>query len=85
MNDRAAGRQIVPHDIEQLERVTFGVAPFERELRAGDIRYVEDAAGPNPFKVYDRAASRCPRCRKGTIVRLVQAGRATFYCDNHQK
>jgi formamidopyrimidine-DNA glycosylase len=33
------------------------------------------------FRVYDRAGARCPRrgCA-GTIRRIVQAGRATFYC-----
>jgi formamidopyrimidine-DNA glycosylase len=58
---------------------------FAKEARRHDIRYVEDPAGPNPFKVYDRAGDRCPRCKKGTIVRLVQAGRSTFFCDRCQK
>ena len=35
----------------------------------------------DPFLVYDRAGQRCPRrgCT-GTIKRIVQGGRSTFYC-----
>jgi formamidopyrimidine-DNA glycosylase len=36
------------------------------------------------FRVYDRAGQPCPAC--GTPVRrLVQAGRATFYCGRCQR
>jgi formamidopyrimidine-DNA glycosylase len=39
------------------------------------------AAGDDRFRVYDHAGERCPRrgCN-GTIKRIVQAGRSTFYC-----
>ena len=38
------------------------------------------------FRVYDRAGSRCPtpRCG-GTIRRITQAGRSTFYCPDCQR
>jgi formamidopyrimidine-DNA glycosylase len=38
------------------------------------------------FQVYDRGDSACPRrgCR-GQIVRIVQSGRATFYCPHCQQ
>ena len=38
------------------------------------------------FAVYDRAGERCPKkgC-KGTIKRIVQTGRSTFYCPACQK
>jgi formamidopyrimidine-DNA glycosylase len=38
------------------------------------------------FRVYDRAGKRCPRpgCR-GTIKRIVQTGRSTFFCPLCQK
>jgi formamidopyrimidine-DNA glycosylase len=50
-----------------------------------DIGYVEEGNAPNPFLVYGRAGDRCPRCKTGTIVRIVQAQRATFFCPHHQK
>jgi formamidopyrimidine-DNA glycosylase len=65
--------------------IDYTLRSFERDVRGRDIQYVEDPAGPNPFKVYDRAGQKCPRCKQGTIVRLVQAGRATFFCDRCQK
>ena len=36
------------------------------------------------FKVYDRAREKCPETG-GTIIRIVQAGRSTFYCPEKQK
>jgi len=36
------------------------------------------------FLVYDREGEPCPNC-KGTIKRIVQAGRSTFYCPSCQK
>jgi formamidopyrimidine-DNA glycosylase len=40
----------------------------------------------NPFLVYDREGEKCPRrgCR-GTIRRIVQAGRSTYYCPTCQR
>lgn len=42
------------------------------------------------FAVYDRADQPCPRChpdgkRKNTIQKIVQGGRATYYCKSCQK
>jgi formamidopyrimidine-DNA glycosylase len=48
--------------------------------RDADVVYVEEQASANPFRVYDRAGARCPHCRRGTIERIVQAGRSTFFC-----
>ena len=36
------------------------------------------------FRVYDREGEPCPDC-KGTIKRIVQSGRSTFYCSGCQK
>lgn len=49
-----------------------------------DIGYVEEGTAPNPFLVYGRAGARCPRGKGGKIVRIVQAGRATFFCPRCQ-
>lgn len=32
------------------------------------------------FKVYDREGQPCPGACKGTVARIVQGGRSTFYC-----
>jgi formamidopyrimidine-DNA glycosylase len=49
-----------------------------------EITYVEEG-GENPFRVYAREGERCPRCKKGTITRVVQAQRSTFFCPRCQK
>ncbi len=51
-----------------------------------EITYVEEPGAPNPFLVYGREGERCPRCRRrGTVKRIVQAQRATFFCPRCQK
>lgn len=42
------------------------------------------------FRVYDRAGSPCPRCqggghKKAPIARIMQGGRASFYCPRCQR
>ncbi|HVV50450.1 MAG TPA: DNA-formamidopyrimidine glycosylase family protein [Polyangia bacterium] len=49
-----------------------------------DVGYVEERTMPNPFLVYGRDGERCPGDERSTIVRIVQAGRATFFCPSCQ-
>ena len=47
----------------------------------GELGYFQHA-----FAVYDREGAPCPRPRcRGTIVRIVQSGRSSFYCPACQK
>ncbi len=47
---------------------------------------LNDAGGyQNYHRVYDRADSACRRCGKGTIKRIVQAQRSTFFCPICQR
>ena len=74
-----------------IDSIRFTLKTF-RESGAdgedGDIDYVEERKTPNPFLVYGREGERCPRCKRGgrdgTIVRFVQAQRATFFCPRCQ-
>jgi formamidopyrimidine-DNA glycosylase len=43
-----------------------------------------DKRGPSRFAVYDRAGQICRRCG-GTIKRIVQAGRSTYFCPKCQR
>lgn len=38
----------------------------------------------NMHRVYGRAGEKCRTCRRGTVRRIVQAQRATFYCPRCQ-
>ena len=67
----------------QFTLATFAAAGSDG--RDADVAYVEERRIDNPFLVYGRAGARCPRCKRGTITRLVQAGRATFFCPACQR
>lgn len=65
--------------------------PFDSAAASGGryaqderIVYVEEG-GANPFLVYAREGERCPRCKRETLHRIVQAGRSTFFCPRCQK
>ena len=57
-----------------------------REVLKQAIRNQYRTGADNPFLVYDREGERCPRrgC-SGTIRRIVQGGRSTFYCPACQR
>lgn len=62
--------------------------PQAEALAAAVVKVLERAiAKPTArFKVYERAGSPCPRrACEGTITRIVQAGRSTFYCPTCQR
>ena len=67
----------LPPEITTVARPT---GAKRAEKRTSDVTYVEEPGTHNPFRVYERAGARCPRCRKGTIERIVQAGRSTYFC-----
>jgi formamidopyrimidine-DNA glycosylase len=99
IDPRRPARSLSAAEIRRLaagirRSIDFTLASFATAGADGggaDIGYVEERQAPNPFLVYGRAGQRCPRCKrggkrggKGTIVRIVQAGRATFYCQRCQ-
>jgi formamidopyrimidine-DNA glycosylase len=53
-----------------------------------DYRHADGSLGrfQHAFKVYDRAGAPCPRPNcGGTLKRIVQSGRSTYYCPKCQK
>jgi formamidopyrimidine-DNA glycosylase len=68
-------------------------AVLEEALAAGgsslrDYRRADGELGyfQHSFKVYDREGERCPRRRcGGTVMRVVQSGRSSFYCPVCQR
>lgn len=45
----------------------------------------QDGGYQNEHRVYDKAGDTCPDCRRGTIRRIVQAQRSTFFCPVCQR
>lgn len=88
IDPRRPASSLTPPEVRRLARSLL--ASFRYTIRAfgadkadggnKDITYVEETGTRNPFKVYDRVGAPCPRCGKGTITRLVQAGRSTYFC-----
>jgi formamidopyrimidine-DNA glycosylase len=61
------------------------VAAIKDTLRDA-IAHHHRPAGPDRFRVYDRDGERCPRTGcPGTIRRIVQGGRSTFFCPACQR
>ena len=82
-----------------LDGIRYTLKTFKETGADGanaDIEYVEENRIENPFLVYGRAGEPCPRrgarggqpgkrgTDGGTIVRIVQAQRATFFCPRCQ-
>lgn len=70
-----APRKPVRHLVRAIQDVLREA--IDRQAHTGD---------GNPFRVYDRGGEPCPRrgCR-GTIRRIVQGGRSTYYCPICQR
>jgi formamidopyrimidine-DNA glycosylase len=64
------------HDVLE-EAVEAGGSTLRDHRQAnGELGYFQHA-----FAVYDREGAVCPRPRcRGTIIRITQSGRSTFYC-----
>ena len=99
IDPRRQARSLTRAEIGRLARgllasIRYTLKTFARSGADGadaDIEYVEERRIANPFLVYGRAGEPCPRCRRekrgpaGAIRRIVQAGRATFFCPRCQR
>jgi formamidopyrimidine-DNA glycosylase len=64
----------------------YGLVNAIRDVLKEAIRRQGRTGDSNPFRIYDREGEPCPRrgCR-GTIRRITQAGRSTYYCPVCQR
>jgi formamidopyrimidine-DNA glycosylase len=73
---------------EQMIKILQTAIAYEGSTLAdGTYRNSLNQAGgyQNAHLVYDRAGLNCLSCANGTIVRIVQAQRSTFYCPECQR
>ncbi len=56
-------------------------------LSDGNYRNAQNEPGgfQDHHRVYQRTDEKCPTCRRGTIARIVQAQRSTFFCPRCQR
>jgi formamidopyrimidine-DNA glycosylase len=96
IDPRRAAQSLSKAEVEKLARglldsIQYTLASFaDAGVDGGeaDIIYVEERPAENPFLIYGRGGEPCPRCdslQKGTIMRIVQAQRATYFCPVCQK
>jgi len=67
---------------EKLARLVDAIRLVLSPRRRRPGRYT-DRRGRERFTVYDREGKECRRCG-GTIERIVQAGRSTYFCPDCQ-
>jgi formamidopyrimidine-DNA glycosylase len=83
---RAADRLVAAiQDVFEEAIEAGGSSLRDHRLPSGELGYFQ-----HRFAVYGRQEAECPRCRGGTaetrrIRRIVQAGRATYYCARCQR
>lgn len=78
-------------DVTRLHRAIhsiLGAAIDAGGSTLSDTQYVDVMGDGGTFqldhRVYDREGERCRTCRKATIVRIVCAGRSTYFCPRCQ-
>jgi formamidopyrimidine-DNA glycosylase len=67
----------------KLERLVDSIRLVLSPKKKLPGRYT-DSRGASRFAVYDREGKECRRCG-GTILRIVQGGRSTYFCPDCQK
>jgi formamidopyrimidine-DNA glycosylase len=77
MRLHAATQEILLTAIEH-EGSTLGDGTYRNVLN-------QDGSYQNQHRVYAKAGAACPTCSRGTILRIVQAQRSTFFCPRCQK
>ncbi len=88
LNPRRAAGSLRPDEVDRLYRATRQVLTKAVECGGTTISDFADCDGAcggyqSYLKVYGRAGERCRRC-PGTVRRIVQQGRSTFYCPDCQ-
>ena len=79
IDPRSSSSAMSPETLTRLvDAIRLVLSP--RQRRPG--RYTE-MRGRNRFAVYDREGKECRRCG-GTVERIVQAGRSTYFCPKCQ-
>ena len=66
---------------KRREKLVAAITTALARGRGTRSRYSESGGGR--FRVYDREGEQCPRCG-GTVRRITQAGRSTYYCPTCQ-
>lgn len=84
IDPRRPARELTRRELRALVHAIDESLAFTLAAQANPELVYVDEGGPNPFLVYERAGTACPRCRH-PLERLVQAGRSTYFCPGCQR
>ena len=89
LSPRRRAGWLKPAQCERLARAVRAVLEAAIEAGGSSLRDYVQASGElgnfqRNFRVYDRAGERCA-CGRAAVRRIVQVGRATFYCPGCQR
>ena len=78
---------------KRLEKLVGAIREVLQEAIAAGGTTISDFVGLNgtegyfnrQLRVYGKAGEQCPQCRRGTIIKIYQGGRSTFYCPVCQR
>ncbi len=85
IDPRRKARTLTSREVKALAAAVLdSIRESIAQQEGPEITYVEEPGSKNPFRVYGREGERCPRCRKETIRRIIQAQRSTYFCPRCQ-
>jgi formamidopyrimidine-DNA glycosylase len=89
VNPKKPARRLSFEETHSIHRYIVEVLKEAIKYRGSSMRNYRDSSGQKGgfnkrLSVYARQGLPCPRCKKN-ILRIVQAGRSTFYCGHCQK
>ena len=69
------------------EVLTEAIAHQGSTLSDGTYRKADNEAGgyQEHHRVYQRAGEKCGQCKRSAVIKIVQAGRSTFFCPRCQR
>lgn len=86
IDPRRAARELSRAETKTLARALEKVFATSLALLEGEdsITYVEEPGAENPFTIYGREGTPCPRCKR-PLGKMVLGGRGTVFCAHCQR
>jgi formamidopyrimidine-DNA glycosylase len=90
IDPRTSAARLSPRRYERLAQAVRAVLARAIEAGGSSLRDFVGADGRSGYftlaaQVYERNGLACPRCRRASIRRIVQSGRATYFCPHCQR
>ena len=83
-NEQKRGAQIYQRLLKSTVLILASIRDTIGREAGPEISYVEEPGAENPFSVYGKGGTPCPRC-KTRLHRIVQGARGTVFCPKCQR